>query len=52
MDTNFTGSIQRAYLWVEEDLGPQEALVAHVDSEFLLGDGVDASVLFDPLRAV
>ncbi len=39
-------------LWVEEDLRPQEALVAHIDGELLLGDGVDACVLFDPLGAV
>ena len=37
---------------MEEDLGPQEALVAHVDGELLLADGVDARVLLDPLRAV
>ena len=37
---------------MEEDLGPQEALVAHVDGELLLGDGVDARVLLDPLGAV
>lgn len=46
------GSKHCAYLWVEEDLGPQEALVAYVNGELLLGDGVDASVLFDPLGAV
>lgn len=37
---------------MEEDLGPQEALVADVDGELLLGDGVDARVLFDPLGRV
>lgn len=37
---------------MEEDLGPQEALVANIDGELLLGDGVDASVLFDPLGAI
>lgn len=37
---------------VEEDLGSQEALVAHVDGELLLADGVDAGVLLDPLGAV
>lgn len=40
------------HLRVEEDLGPQEALVAHVDGELLLADGVDAGVLLDPLGAV
>lgn len=40
------------YLRVEEDLRPQEALVADIDGELLLGDGVDARVLFDPLGAV
>lgn len=39
-------------LWVEEDLGSQEALVAHVDGELLLANCVDASVLLDPLGAV
>lgn len=39
-------------LRVEEDFWPQEALVAHVDGELLLTDGVDARVLFDPLGAV
>lgn len=37
---------------MEEDLRPQEALVAHIDGELLLADGVDARVLFDPLGAV
>lgn len=37
---------------MEEDLGSQEALVAHVDGELLLADGVDAGVLLDPLGAV
>lgn len=37
---------------MEEDLGPQEALVAHIDGELLLGDGIDARVLFDPLGAI
>lgn len=44
--------IDWTYLWVEEDLRPQEALVAHVNGELLLGDGVDARVLFDPLGTV
>lgn len=39
-------------LWVEEDLGSQEALVAHIDGELLFADGIDASVLLDPLGAV
>lgn len=41
-----------ADLRMEEDLGAQEALVADVDVELLLGDGVDAGVLFDPLGTV
>ena len=41
-----------SYLWVEEDLRAEEALVAHVDGELFLADGVDARVLLDPLRAV
>ena len=45
-----TGS--RPHLGVEEDLGAEEALVANVDGELLLGDAVDARVLFDPLGAV
>lgn len=44
--------LNAAYLRVEEDFRPQEALVADVDGELLLGDGVDARVLFDPLGAV
>lgn len=40
------------YLRVEEDLGPQEALIANIDRELLFGDGVDACVLFDPLGTV
>lgn len=39
-------------LWVEEDLRPQETLVAHIDGELLLADGVDASVLLDPLGPI
>lgn len=39
-------------LRVEEDLRPQEALVAHIDGELLLADGVDAGVLLNPLGAV
>lgn len=39
-------------LWVEEDLRPQEALVAHINGELLLADGIDAGVLLDPLGAV
>lgn len=39
-------------LGVEEDFWAQEALVAHVDGELLLADGVDAGVLLDPLGAV
>lgn len=39
-------------LRVEEDLRPQEALVANIDGELLLADGVDAGVLLDPLGAV
>ena len=37
---------------MEEDLRPQETLIANVDGELLLGDGVDARVLLDPLGAV
>lgn len=37
---------------MEEDLRPQEALVADIDGELFLADGVDARVLFDPLGAV
>lgn len=40
------------YLRVEEDLWPQEALIANIDCELLFGDGVDACVLFDPLGTV
>lgn len=44
---------QRAvHLGVEEDLRPEEALVSDINGELLLGDGVDARVLFDPLGAV
>lgn len=39
-------------LRVEEDLRPQEALVAHIDGELLLADGVDTGVLLDPLGTV
>lgn len=46
------GSLAETYLWVEENLWAQEALVAHVDGELLLADGVDASVLLQPLGAV
>lgn len=37
---------------MEEDLRPQEAFVANINGELLLGDGIDACVLFDPLGAV
>lgn len=37
---------------MEEDLGAQEALVAHIDGELLLADGVDTGVLLDPLGTV
>lgn len=37
---------------MEEDFRPQEALVAHINSELLLADGVDTGVLFDPLGTV
>lgn len=37
---------------MEEDLGAQEALVAHVDVEGGLTDSVDSAVLFDPLPRV
>lgn len=40
------------YLWMEEDLWPQEALIAHVDGKLLLADGVDAGVLLDPFGPV
>ena len=33
---------------MEEDLGSKESFVANVDGEWLLGDGVDALILFDP----
>lgn len=39
-------------LWVEEDLRAQEALVAHIDGELLLADGVDPGVLLNPFGAV
>jgi len=39
-------------LGVEEDLRPQEALVAHVDGELLLADRVDAGVGLHPLGGV
>ncbi len=39
-------------LRVEEYLWSQEALVSHVDGELFLADGVDASVLLDPLGSV
>lgn len=37
---------------MEEDLRTQEALVAHVNVEGVLTDGVDAAVLFDPFPRV
>lgn len=37
---------------MEKDLGPQEALVAHINGELLLADGVDSGVLLDPLGTV
>lgn len=40
------------YLWVEEDLWAQEALVANVDSELPLGDCIDARVLLDPFGSI
>lgn len=48
----WTQYISFLYLGVEEDLRPQETLVADIDGELLLGDGVDARVLLDPLGAV
>ena len=41
-----------SYLRVEEDLRPEKLLVADVDLEWLLGDGVDAAVLLDVLVGV
>ncbi len=43
---------QKSYLGVEEDLGAQEALVAHVDVEGGLTDGVDSAILFDPFPRI
>jgi len=40
------------HLGVEEDFGAQEAFVAHIDVEGGLTDGIDSSVLFDPLSRV
>lgn len=40
------------YLWMEEDLRPQETLIAHVDGELLLADGVDPCVLLNPLGPI
>ena len=37
------------HLWMEEDLGAQEAFVTDIDTERLLGDGVDALKLLHPL---
>lgn len=37
---------------MEEDFWPKEAFVAHVDVEGGLRDGVDSSVLFDPLPRI
>lgn len=37
---------------MEEDLRPQKALVANIDGKWLLGDGINACVLFDPLGAI
>ena len=37
---------------MEEDLGAEEALVADVDVEGVLTDGVDSAILFDPFRRV
>lgn len=37
---------------MEEDLRPEEALVADIDVELLLADGVDARVLLNPLGGV
>lgn len=39
-------------LWVEEDLRSKETLIADIDGELLFADGVDASVLLDPLGAI
>jgi len=36
-------------LRIEEDLGTQETLISHITNEWLLGDALDALVLFDPL---
>lgn len=40
------------YLRVEKDLRPEETLISDIDVELLLGDGIDARVLFDPLGAI
>lgn len=37
---------------MEEDLRSEEAFVTNINGELLLGDGIDACVLFDPLGAV
>lgn len=40
------------HLGVEEDLRAQKAFVTHIDVEGSLTNGVDSSVLFDPLPRV
>ena len=44
--------LNRAYLWVEENLGTEEALVADIDGELLSRDRVLALELLDPLGRV
>ena len=44
--------LNRAYLWVEENLRAEEALVADIDGELLPRDRVLALELLDPLGRV
>lgn len=40
------------YLWVKKNFRTQKSFIAYINGEFLLGNGIDSSILFDPFGSV